>query len=85
MLETQSFGDVLNELGYRFYSGVPCSFLKHLINYAINECEYVMAANEGDAVAISAGAYLGGTKSVVLMQNSGLTNARVRRSGAYHA
>ena len=75
MLETQSFGDVLNELGYRFYSGVPCSFLKHLINYAINECEYVMAANEGDAVAISAGAYLGGTKSVVLMQNSGLTNA----------
>ena len=75
MLQTQSFGDMLNGLGYRFYSGVPCSFLKHLINYAINECDYVMAANEGDAVAISAGAYLGGTKSVVLMQNSGLTNA----------
>jgi len=34
-----------------------------------------MAANEGDAVAIASGAQLGGRKSVVLMQNSGLTNA----------
>jgi phosphonopyruvate decarboxylase len=34
-----------------------------------------MAANEGDAVAICAGASLGGKKPVVLMQNSGLGNA----------
>jgi len=75
MLATQQFGNALKELGYDFYSGVPCSFLKYLINYAINECDYVMAANEGDAVAIASGAFLGGKKSVVLMQNSGLTNA----------
>ena len=75
MISTQQFGNELKKLGYDFYSGVPCSFLKYLINYAINECDYVMAANEGDAVAIAAGAYLGGKKSVVLMQNSGLTNA----------
>ncbi len=75
MLHTQSFGDSLKQKGYDFYSGVPCSFLKNLINYSINECRYVMATNEGDAVAICAGAYLGGHKSVVLMQNSGLTNA----------
>jgi len=75
MISTYALGETLKELGYDFYSGVPCSFLKYLINYAINECDYVMAANEGDAVAISAGAYLGGKKSVVLMQNSGLTNA----------
>lgn len=62
-------------MGFDFYAGVPCSFLKSLINYAINECYYVMAANEGDAVAIASGAALGGRKSVVLMQNSGLTNA----------
>jgi phosphonopyruvate decarboxylase len=49
--------------------------LKSLINYAINECEYVAAANEGDAVAIASGAYLGGKKPVVVMQNSGLANA----------
>ena len=75
MLHTQSFGESLKKRGFDFYSGVPCSFLKNLINYSINDCHYVMAANEGDAVAICAGAYLGGRKSVVLMQNSGLTNA----------
>jgi phosphonopyruvate decarboxylase len=75
MLNTHEFGQYLKKLGFEFYSGVPCSFLKDLINYAINECNYVMAANEGDAVAICSGAALGGNKSVVLMQNSGLTNA----------
>jgi phosphonopyruvate decarboxylase len=75
MIETKIFGDELKKMGFSFYSGVPCSFLKYLINYAINECDYVMAANEGDAVAIASGAQLGGKKSVVLMQNSGLTNA----------
>jgi phosphonopyruvate decarboxylase len=75
MINTTMFGDELKRMGFDFYSGVPCSFLKSLINYAINECDYVMAANEGDAVAIASGAKLGGKKSVVLMQNSGLTNA----------
>jgi phosphonopyruvate decarboxylase len=75
MIETKQFGDEMKAIGFDFYAGVPCSFLKALINYAINECDYVMAANEGDAVAIASGASLGGKKSVVLMQNSGLTNA----------
>ncbi|WP_217558751.1 phosphonopyruvate decarboxylase [Paenibacillus sp. GbtcB18] len=74
-MDTKLFGEELKKLGYSFFSGVPCSFLKNLINYAINECDYVAAANEGDAVAIASGAYVGGKKSVVLMQNSGLTNA----------
>ncbi|WHY75309.1 phosphonopyruvate decarboxylase [Neobacillus sp. WH10] len=75
MLETTTFGNHLKALGFDFYTGVPCSFLKDLINYSINESNYIAAANEGDAVAIAAGAYLGGRKPVVLMQNSGLTNA----------
>lgn len=74
-LKTKEFGSELKKLGFDFYSGVPCSFLKPLINYAINDCEYIMAANEGDAVATCAGAYLGGRKSVFLCQNSGLSNA----------
>jgi phosphonopyruvate decarboxylase len=74
-INTRQFGEELKQLGYQFYSGVPCSFLKDLINYAINDLCYVAAANEGDAVAIASGAYLGGVKSVALMQNSGLTNA----------
>jgi len=75
VIQTADFGKELKKLGFDFFTGVPCSFLKHLINYAINECDYVGAANEGDAVAIAAGASLGGKKAVVLMQNSGLSNA----------
>ncbi|GAA0367586.1 phosphonopyruvate decarboxylase [Bacillus horti] len=75
MISTELFGEQLKSLGYQFFTGVPCSSLKYLINYAINDCEYIAAANEGDAVAIAAGAYTGGQKSVVLMQNSGLANA----------
>jgi phosphonopyruvate decarboxylase len=74
-LDTVTFGNRMKELGYGFFSGVPCSFLKGLINFAINECTYVISANEGEAVAACAGASLGGQKAVVLMQNSGLTNA----------
>jgi phosphonopyruvate decarboxylase len=51
MINTQLFGKELQKIGFTFYAGVPCSFLKSLINYSINECEYVGAANEGDAVA----------------------------------
>jgi phosphonopyruvate decarboxylase len=75
MLETTTIGDRLRQLGFALTSGVPCSFLNDLINYAITRTRYVAAANEGDAVAIAAGAWLGGTKAVVLMQNSGLANA----------
>ncbi|MFC5602749.1 phosphonopyruvate decarboxylase [Sporosarcina koreensis] len=74
-MNTKEFGRELKKLGFDFYSGVPCSFLKNLINYSINECNYIAAANEGDAVAIASGACLGGRKTIVLMQNSGLTNA----------
>jgi phosphonopyruvate decarboxylase len=75
VIETRRFGDKLKGLGFNFFSGVPCSYLTDLINYAVNECDLVMAANEGDAVATCAGAQLGGRKSVFLCQNSGLTNA----------
>lgn len=75
MLDTKLFGEVLRSYGFGSYSGVPCSSLKYLINYAANEGDYISAANEGDAVAIAVGAFLGGKKPVVMMQNSGLANA----------
>jgi len=75
MLGTRAFGARLRGHGYGFFSGVPCSYLTSLIDWAASECAYVGAVNEGDAVAHCAGAWLGGTKAVVLMQNSGLTNA----------
>lgn len=80
MLDTQEFGDFLQSLGLRDFVGVPCSYLSPLINYAINEQRFVMSNNEGDAVAIASGMSLSGqvgdlSYGVVLMQNSGLSNA----------
>ncbi len=67
----------LNEHGFRLFSGVPCSYLTPLINAVIDSptIRYVNAANEGEAVAICSGAELGGVRSVVMFQNSGLGNA----------
>jgi phosphonopyruvate decarboxylase len=64
-------------MGYRTWTGVPCSFLTPFINSVIDDAEmnYVSSANEGDAVALASGAALAGERTVAMMQNSGLGNA----------
>ncbi len=66
----------LRERGARCFTGVPCSFLTPLINGVLNDksLNYVMAAQEGEALAIASGAWLAGKPSVVMIQNSGLGN-----------
>lgn len=77
MINAEDFVEPARQLGFTRYAGVPCSFLTPFINYVINDSglSYVSAANEGDAVAIAAGAALGGERAVAMMQNSGLGNA----------
>lgn len=77
MIEAGSFVAAAAECGFSVYSGVPCSYLTPFINYTIgsDRLRYVPAANEGDAVAIAAGAELGGCGGVAMFQNSGLGNA----------
>jgi phosphonopyruvate decarboxylase len=77
MIAAENFVEQAKNAGFGLYTGVPCSFLKPFINYAIDDPEtyYVGAANEGDAIAIAAGAELAGTRSVAMFQNSGLGNA----------
>jgi phosphonopyruvate decarboxylase len=75
MLTTEPFGSVLRSHGFNLFTGVPCSFLKPFINDALNHADFINVANEGEAIAVAAGAWLGGLKPVVLFQNSGLTNA----------
>lgn len=77
MIQAQDFVEHARRLGYGWYAGVPCSFLTPFINYVIEDRQltYVSAANEGDALAASAGAWIGGTAAAVMMQNSGLGNA----------
>jgi len=75
MIDTNEFGALLRAHRYDLFSGVPCSLLQPLINLASTSLDYVAATNEGEAVAIAMGAQLGGKKSAVLLQNSGLANA----------
>jgi len=77
MIEAEEFVEAARRLGFKRYTGVPCSFLTPFINYVINDDRlgYVSSANEGDALATAAGAAVGGERSVAMMQNSGLGNA----------
>ncbi len=67
-------------LGADFYTGVPDSQLKALCNYlmdryGINSKHHIIAANEGNCVALAAGYHLAtGFTPVVYMQNSGEGN-----------
>ncbi|MBR5839880.1 MAG: hypothetical protein IKZ84_15165, partial [Victivallales bacterium] len=71
----------LEIIGSEFYAGVPDSQLKALcdcliVRYGVDGVHHVIAANEGNCVALAAGYYLAtGKVSVVYMQNSGIGNA----------
>ena len=76
MIAADAFLEPAQERGFSFYAGVPCSFLTPLINRVISDpaLNYVGAASEGEAVAVAAGAWLAGRRTVVMCQNSGLGN-----------
>lgn len=69
--------DFLKE--FEFFTGVPDSQLKSLCDYLMNTYgisdKHIIAANEGNAVALAAGYHLAtGKTPVVYMQNSGIGN-----------
>ena len=74
MINSSEFLNVCKDEGYTLFAGTPCSYLKPFINFVIDdeELDFVETTNEGDAVALSSGAWLAGQKSVVMFQNSGL-------------
>ena len=77
MLQAAEFLRSMHQHGFGPFLGVPCSFLKPLINSVIGAggAGYIAANNEGEAVAIASGAWLAGRKPAVMLQNSGLGNA----------
>ena len=77
MITADDFIAHATRAGFDFYTGVPCSYLTPLINGVLSNADlrYVGAASEGEAVAIAAGAWLAGRRTVVMCQNSGLGNA----------
>lgn len=77
MNRSLSFGALLRNTGFDFFTGVPDSTFKLLLREIESrpEFNYVPAVSENVAIGLAVGAYLGGRRPVVLMQNSGLALA----------
>jgi len=77
MLNQERVFQTLAESGVTYFTGVPDSYLNGFCNYALAHCgdRNVIAANEGNAVAIAAGHYFASREiPLVYMQNSGEGN-----------
>ncbi|HUF92985.1 MAG TPA: thiamine pyrophosphate-dependent enzyme [Candidatus Limnocylindria bacterium] len=74
MISGRDFAAALRRSRFDFFTGVPCSLVEDVI--AVLEpgggAPYVAAVREDAAVGLAAGAWLGGRRPCVLMQNSGL-------------
>lgn len=79
MIQPKNFFESLRQQGFSFFAGVPDSLLKSICAYITDNTEpqsHVITANEGNAIALAAGHYLGtGKPAVAYMQNSGIGNA----------
>jgi len=79
MISPNHFLDLLQSRGVDFFTGVPDSLLKHFcacISDKAPKNKHVIAANEGNAIALATGYHLAtGKLGLVYMQNSGLGNA----------
>jgi phosphonopyruvate decarboxylase len=79
MISVEHFFNKLKFYGIDFFSGVPDSLLADFSAYLEDHVigsNHVIAANEGNSVALAIGYYLATKKnSVVYMQNSGLGNS----------
>ena len=79
MVDQKQLFNSLLEMGVDFFTGVPDSLLNDFCLYMTNNLtakQHIMAANEGNAIAIAAGHYMAtGKLPLVYMQNSGIGNA----------
>ncbi len=72
MIESEDFVQALQDIGFDFFTGVPDSILAGIIATLMERRLYQPAVREDEAVAMAAGAYMGGKVPAVLMQNAGL-------------
>lgn len=74
MIDCCRFVDALADRGWTHAGGVPCSTFGGPIEHLTAEDHYRPAANEGLAFSEAAGAWLGGRRQAVFLQNSGFGN-----------
>ncbi|MBU0959066.1 MAG: hypothetical protein KKB31_03925, partial [Nanoarchaeota archaeon] len=72
--DADNFHEQLKKKGFNFSTGIPCGVLKHFISNLETDKNFihVKSQNEPESIGIAAGAYLGGKKPIIYMQNSGL-------------
>src|SRR5262245_46344037 len=70
MVSGSAFASALERHGFDFFPGAPCSLIEDLI--AVLQTHSQLPHVEDAAVGLGAGAWLGGKRPVILMQNSGL-------------
>ncbi len=75
MPTSDQFYKELDEYGFNFFTGVPCTIFKSLIESLEKMGKYVVASREDEALGMCTGAFLVGKKPVLIMQNSGLGNS----------
>ena len=78
MIDNKRFLNGLIDAGVEFFTGVPDSYLNGFCNCLlenVSDEKNIIAANEGNAVAIASGYYFStGKVPLVYMQNSGIGN-----------
>ncbi len=75
VIDSDDFVKALQDTGFDFFTGVPDTILGGIIEVLSDRRLYTPSVREDEAVAMAAGAFLGGKIPAVLMQNSGLGNA----------
>ena len=77
MDSSEAIYDGLKDAGINFIVSVPCVNLSKLLNMIDEDDEiiHIPVTREEEGIGICAGAYLGGKKTAILMQNSGLGNS----------
>ena len=77
MESTEAIYDGLKDAGIDFIVSVPCVNLSKLLNMIDEDPEitHIPVTREEEGIGICAGAYLGGKRTAILMQNSGLGNS----------
>ena len=77
MDSSEAIFNALKDVGIDFIVSVPCVNLSRLLDMIDEDDEiiHIPVTREEEGIGICAGAYLGGKKPAILMQNSGLGNS----------
>lgn len=77
MDSSEAIFNALKDVGIDFIVSVPCVNLSRLLDMIDEDDEiiHIPVTREEEGIGICAGAYLGGKRPAILMQNSGLGNS----------